>query len=75
MVCWAFRATTSTSISLNRIAQGVWPDEVREADFFTPQGQYKIDDGATKTMRESLMYKMSYYRFNDLFGGRRAWIG
>ncbi|GAC75417.1 oligosaccharyltransferase, STT3 subunit [Moesziomyces antarcticus T-34] len=53
-----------------RIAQGVWPDEVREADFFTPQGQYKIDDGATKTMRESLMYKMSYYRFNDLFGGR-----
>ncbi|SOV01843.1 probable oligosaccharyltransferase [Ustilago sp. UG-2017a] len=53
-----------------RIAQGVWPDEVREADYFTPQGQYKVDDGATKTMRESLMYKMSYYRFNDLFGGR-----
>lgn len=21
-------------------------------------------------MRESLMYKMSYYRFNDLYGGR-----
>ncbi|CDS81882.1 probable oligosaccharyltransferase [Sporisorium scitamineum] len=53
-----------------RIAQGVWPDEVREADYFTPQGQYKVDDGATRTMRESLLYKMSYYRFNDLFGGR-----
>lgn len=53
-----------------RIAQGVWPDEIREADYFTPQGQYKIDDGASKTMKESLMYKMSYYRFNELFGGR-----
>ncbi|PWZ03604.1 putative oligosaccharyltransferase [Testicularia cyperi] len=53
-----------------RIAQGVWPDEVREADFFTPQGQYRVDDGATATMSNSLLYKMSYYRFNDLFGGR-----
>ncbi|KAJ9478514.1 Dolichyl-diphosphooligosaccharide--protein glycosyltransferase subunit STT3 [Pseudozyma hubeiensis] len=53
-----------------RIAQGVWPDEVREADYFTPRGEYKIDDGASKTMRDSLLYKMSYYRFNDLFGGR-----
>lgn len=55
-----------------RISQGIWPDEVKEADFFTPQGQYKIDDGATKTMRESLMYKMSYYKFNDLFGSGKA---
>ena len=53
-----------------RISQGIWPDEIREADFFTPQGQYKIDDDATKTMRESLMYKMSYFRFNELFGGK-----
>ena len=53
-----------------RIAQGVWPNEIREADFFTPQGQYRIDDGATLTMKNSLMYKMSYYRFNELFGGR-----
>lgn len=53
-----------------RIAQGIWPEEIREVDFFTPQGQYRIDDGATKTMKESLMYKMSYYRFNELFNGR-----
>ncbi|KDN45444.1 glycosyltransferase family 66 protein [Tilletiaria anomala UBC 951] len=53
-----------------RIAQGVWPNEIREADFFTPQGQYKIDDGATPTMKNSLMFKMSYYRFHELFGGR-----
>lgn len=45
-----------------RIAQGVWPDEVKETDFFTPRGEYKVDDSATQTMRDSLMYKMSYYR-------------
>lgn len=53
-----------------RIAQGVWPDEVKEADYFTNRGEYKIDDGASKTMKDSLMYKMSYFRFNELFGGR-----
>jgi len=46
-----------------RIAEGVWPEEVKEKDFFTPQGQYKIDNEATPTMRNSLMYKMSYYRY------------
>ncbi|KAK0539809.1 oligosaccharyl transferase stt3 subunit [Tilletia horrida] len=53
-----------------RIAQGIWPDEIREPDFFTSRGEFKIDDGASKTMKNSLMYKMSYYRFNELFGGR-----
>ncbi|KAF8909266.1 oligosaccharyl transferase STT3 subunit [Gymnopilus junonius] len=52
-----------------RIAQGVWPDEIQEPNYFTPQGEYRIDDRASKTMKESLMYKMSYYRFNELFGG------
>src|SRR5258705_3632458 len=45
-----------------RIAQGVWPDEIQESNYFTPQGEYRVDDRATTTMRESLMYKMSYYR-------------
>ena len=53
-----------------RIAQGVWPDEVDEASFFTAQGDYRVDDGAAPAMRESLMYKMSYYRFDDMFGNR-----
>ncbi|PWN38636.1 hypothetical protein IE81DRAFT_296024, partial [Ceraceosorus guamensis] len=53
-----------------RIAQGIWPNEIKESDFFTPQGQFKIDDGASQTMKNSLMYKMSYYRFNELYGGR-----
>jgi dolichyl-diphosphooligosaccharide---protein glycosyltransferase len=38
-----------------RIAEGVWPDEVKERDFFTARGEYRVDDEATPTMRNSLM--------------------
>jgi dolichyl-diphosphooligosaccharide--protein glycosyltransferase len=38
-----------------RIAEGIWPDEVRERDFFTDRGEYRVDDGATETMKNSLM--------------------
>ncbi|KAF1817581.1 oligosaccharyl transferase subunit Stt3 [Eremomyces bilateralis CBS 781.70] len=50
-----------------RIAEGIWPDEVKERDFFTARGEYRIDDEATPTMKNSLMYKMSYYNYNGLF--------
>ena len=46
-----------------RISQGVWPNEIQEPNYFTPQGEYRIDDRASQTMKNSLMYKMSYYRF------------
>ena len=52
-----------------RIAQGIWPSEVRESDFYTDRGEYRVDDQASKTMKESLMYKMCYYRYGDIFGG------
>ncbi|KUJ11232.1 STT3 subunit of Oligosaccharyl transferase [Mollisia scopiformis] len=50
-----------------RIAEGIWPDEVKERDFFTDRGEYRVDEGATETMKNSLMYKMSYYNYNSLF--------
>lgn len=46
-----------------RIAQGVWPNEIQEPNYFTPHGEYRVDDMASQTMKNSLMYKMSYYRF------------
>jgi len=55
-----------------RIAEGIWPDEVKERDFFTARGEYRVDDEATPTMRESLMYKMSYYNFDKLFPAGQA---
>lgn len=39
-----------------RIAEGIWPEEVKERDFFTARGEYKVDNEATATMRNSLMY-------------------
>ncbi|KAF9894244.1 oligosaccharyl transferase stt3 subunit [Aspergillus nanangensis] len=50
-----------------RIAEGIWPDEVKERDFFTARGEYRVDDQATPAMRDSLMYKMSYHNFQNLF--------
>jgi dolichyl-diphosphooligosaccharide--protein glycosyltransferase len=31
------------------------PDEVKERSFFTPRGEYRVDDEATDTMKNSLM--------------------
>ncbi|KAG0667244.1 oligosaccharyl transferase stt3 subunit [Rhodotorula mucilaginosa] len=55
-----------------RISEGIWPEEVTEQKYFTPRGEYRVDDQASETMRNSLMYKMSYYRFNELYGGGPA---
>ncbi|KAJ1970746.1 oligosaccharyl transferase stt3 subunit [Dimargaris verticillata] len=52
-----------------RIAQGVYPDDVQEASFITERGQYVTGEGATPAMRNSLMHKLSYYRFNEAMGG------
>lgn len=38
-----------------RIAEGIWPDEVKERDFFTARGEYRVDHEATDTMKNSLM--------------------
>lgn len=55
-----------------RIAEGIWPEEVQERKFFTPRGEYRVDDQATDTMKNSLMYKMSYYNYNSLFPAGQA---
>jgi dolichyl-diphosphooligosaccharide---protein glycosyltransferase len=38
-----------------RIAEGIWPDEVKEREFFTPRGEYRVDAEASDTMKNSLM--------------------
>ncbi|CAE7159212.1 unnamed protein product [Rhizoctonia solani] len=55
-----------------RIAQGIWPEEIKEANYFTPRGEYKVDESASTAMKESVMYKTSYYRFSELYGGGQA---
>jgi dolichyl-diphosphooligosaccharide--protein glycosyltransferase len=53
-----------------RIAEGIWPDEVKERDYFTARGEYRVDDEATPTMRNSLMY-VGLLTF-PLFNGRMS---
>ncbi|KAJ5728636.1 uncharacterized protein N7483_003144 [Penicillium malachiteum] len=55
-----------------RIAEGIWPDEVKERDYFTARGEYRVDEEATPTMKNSLMYKMSYYNYQSLFPSGQA---
>ncbi|KAJ3326294.1 oligosaccharyl transferase stt3 subunit [Boothiomyces sp. JEL0866] len=55
-----------------RIGEGVFPNDISERKFFNERGEYAVGATATKTMKESLMYKMTYYRFAELFGGRGA---
>ncbi|KAL5106695.1 Dolichyl-diphosphooligosaccharide--protein glycosyltransferase subunit STT3B [Taenia crassiceps] len=49
-----------------RIAQGEHPKDIREQDYYTAQGEYRIDHQVPKAMFNSLMYKMSYYRFAEM---------
>jgi len=39
---------------------------IKEKDYYTNTGEYKVDKDAAKAMRESLMYKMCYYRFGEV---------
>lgn len=49
-----------------RIAEGEHPQDIREADYFTAKGEYRVDEEASQTMLNCLMYKLSYYRFGDV---------
>jgi dolichyl-diphosphooligosaccharide--protein glycosyltransferase len=53
-----------------RIAEGVYPNEVSESKFFSSRGEYRVDDEASATLKNSLMYKLSYYRIHELYGGK-----
>jgi dolichyl-diphosphooligosaccharide---protein glycosyltransferase len=55
-----------------RIGEGVYPNDISERSFFTERGEYAVNEQATKVMKDSLMYKMSYYKFTDLSGGQAA---
>uniref|UniRef100_A0A8C6M6S6 Dolichyl-diphosphooligosaccharide--protein glycosyltransferase subunit STT3B n=1 Tax=Nothobranchius furzeri TaxID=105023 RepID=A0A8C6M6S6_NOTFU len=49
-----------------RIAEGEHPRDIRESDYFTPQGEFRVDKAGSPTLLNCLMYKMSYYRFGEI---------
>lgn len=38
----------------------------KESDYFTPQGEFRVDKAGSPTLLNCLMYKMSYYRFGEM---------
>lgn len=45
---------------------------IREADYYTPSGEFRVDSDGSSTLLNCLMYKMSYYKFGLVYteGGR-----
>ncbi|XP_058961163.1 dolichyl-diphosphooligosaccharide--protein glycosyltransferase subunit STT3B [Pocillopora verrucosa] len=49
-----------------RIAEGEHPQEIKESDYFTPQGEFRVDSAGSPILLNCLMYKMCYYRFGEM---------
>lgn len=49
-----------------RIAEGEHPKDIREGDYFTDSGEFRVDAQGSPTLLNCLMYKLSYYRFGEL---------
>jgi dolichyl-diphosphooligosaccharide---protein glycosyltransferase len=51
-----------------RIGQGVYPQHIKEPEYLSNRGEYRLDNEASQTMLNCLMYKLSYYRFYETQG-------
>lgn len=40
---------------------------IKEADYFTPQGEFRVDQEGSPVLLNCLMYKMCYYRFGQVY--------
>ena len=54
---------------------------IKEEDYYTPQGEFRVDREGSPVLLNCLMYKMCYYRFGQVYteqseservGGERA---
>jgi len=42
-------------------------EHIKENDYYTPQGEFRIDKDGSPIMLNCLMYKMCYYRFGQVY--------
>lgn len=40
---------------------------INEMDYYTPQGEFRVDREGSPTLLNCLMYKMCYYRFGAVY--------
>ena len=45
---------------------------IKENQYYTPSGEFRVDAEGSPTLQNCLMYKMCYYRFGQLYteGGK-----
>ena len=46
---------------------------IKEIDYYSPSGEFRIDKEGSPTLLNCLMYKMCYYKFGQVFteGGKK----
>ena len=42
-------------------------EHIKESDYYTPQGEFRVDKEGSPTLLNCLMYKMCYYRFGSVY--------
>jgi dolichyl-diphosphooligosaccharide--protein glycosyltransferase len=45
---------------------GEHPKDIREQDYFTENGEFRVDRSGSPILLNCLMYKLCYYRFGEL---------
>ena len=48
---------------------------IKESDYYTPQGEFRIDKDGSPTLLNCLMYKLCYYRFGSVYTDHGKHIG
>ena len=56
-----------------RIAEGEHPQDIKESDYFTERGEFRVDSEGSPTLLNCLMYKLSYYRFM-IKANQKGWL-
>eukprot|EP00041_Stephanoeca_diplocostata_P020835 m.474267 g.474267 ORF g.474267 m.474267 type:complete len:127 (-) comp21675_c1_seq2:144-524(-) len=68
MFLYACALLTHLCPRMLRAAAGVATNAtIAEDDYFSSTGQFRVDNGATAALRDSLLYKLSYHRFDTVF--------
>lgn len=49
---------------------------IKEHDYYTPAGEFRVDKEGSPTLLNCLMYKMCYYRFGQVYteGGELSFV-
>merc|ERR1719422_1222715 len=42
-------------------------EQIKEHDYYTPNGEFRVDSEGSQTLQNCLMYKMCYYRFGQVY--------